>query len=128
MIILLDTSTPTCVVRLVDDSLDETVQWEAGRDLSKGLLRFLEEILSRFGKGWGDITGVVLYRGPGSFTGLRIGHTVMNTLAHAQGVAIIGATGETWQSDGLSRLEQGENDQIVMPHYGADANITTPRK
>jgi len=128
MIVLLDTSTATCIVRLVGNNFDETASWEAGRDLSKGLLRFLEDTLSSYKKSWSDITGIVLYRGPGSFTGLRIGHTVMNTLAHARGINIVGVTGDTWQNDGLGRLKRGENDQIVMPHYGADANITTPRK
>jgi hypothetical protein len=29
---------------------------------------------------------------------------------------------------GLARLQAGENDKLVMPAYGAEAHITTPRK
>jgi len=28
----------------------------------------------------------------------------------------------------LARLSAGENDELVMPEYGAEAHITTPRK
>lgn len=128
MIVLLDTSTPLCHVELVDGTGRYTAQWEAGRSLAKGLLRYLDEQLAARGKDWRDATGIGVMRGPGSFTGLRIGLAVMNTIADSQRIPIVGVTGDGWQDEALRRLEAGENDQVVLPLYGSEANITSPRK
>jgi tRNA threonylcarbamoyladenosine biosynthesis protein TsaB len=128
MILFLDTSTYTCKLSCVDGDWRYDDEWEANRELAKGLLGYLRDQLEKNGKDWQDISGIVAYQGPGSFTGLRIGLTVLNTFAEAQGVPIIGTTGENWQTIGRERLEKGENDKIVLPEYGSEAHITQPRK
>lgn len=128
MILLLDTSTPVCKLSFVDGDWRSDDEWEAHRELAKGLLGYIQAQLEKNGKTWTDISGIVGFQGPGSFTGLRIGLTVLNTLANAQRIPIVGASGESWQQDGLSRLKAGENDQIVLPEYGSEPNITQPRK
>jgi len=128
MILLLDTSTPVCKLSFVDGDWRFDDEWESGRTLAKGLLGYLQDNLAKNGKSWADISGIVAYKGPGSFTGLRIGLTVLNTFADSEKVAIVGTTGDDWQSAGLARLSAGENDELVMPEYGAEAHITTPRK
>ena len=128
MILLLDTSTPICKVSLVDGDWRFDAEWESGRTLAKGLLGYLQEILSKNGKVWADVSGIVGFKGPGSFTGLRIGLTVLNTFADSESIPIVGVTGDDWQSVGVQRILNGENDTLVMPEYGAEAHITTPRK
>lgn len=128
MIILLDTSTPTCKLSFVEGDWRYDAEWESGRTLAKSLLGYLADTLNKNDKTWKDISGIVGFKGPGSFTGLRIGLTVLNTLADSESVPIVGATSEGWQAIGLARLEAGENDTLVMPEYGAEAHITTPRK
>lgn len=128
MILLLDTSTPVCKVSFVEGDWRFDDEWESGRTLAKGLLGYLQDKLAENEKDWSDITGIVAFKGPGSFTGLRIGLTVLNTFADSEATSIVGTTGDDWQSVGLSRLSAGENDQLVMPEYGAEAHITTPRK
>lgn len=128
MILLLDTSTPICRLSLIDGNWRYDDQWEADRELAKGLLGYLDAQLSKNSKSWPDITAIGVFRGPGSFTGLRIGLTVLNTIADAQVVPIVGAIGENWQQEVISQIEAGKNDTIVLPHYGREANITRPRK
>ena len=128
MILLLDTSTPTCKLAFVDGDWRYDAEWEAGRGLAKGLLAFLDEQLAGQSKGWADVTGLGVFKGPGSFTGLRIGITVMNSLAYANSLPVVGATGEDWQGEAIASLLGGVNDEIVLPEYGGEANITTPRK
>lgn len=128
MILLLDTSTPVCRLILVDGAHRYEHEWDAGRGLAKGILAYLQEQLESQGGSWQSITGMVAFQGPGSFTGLRIGLSVLNTIARANNVPIVGAAGEGWQQDGLRRLEAGENDEIVLPEYGGEAHITQPRK
>jgi tRNA threonylcarbamoyladenosine biosynthesis protein TsaB len=128
MIVLLDTSTPICKVLLVDGDQQYEDEWQADRQLAKGLLKYLQDQLAKHGKTFHDITGIGVFAGPGSFTGLRIGLTVLNTLADAEMIPIVGGTGPTWQADALASLAEKKNDHIVLPFYGSDANITTPRK
>lgn len=128
MIILLDTSTSVCRLVLIDGDKRFATEWEAGHDLARGLLAYLRDRLADHDKTFHDITGVGVFKGPGSFTGLRIGITVLNTLADTEKLPIVGTTGETWQAEALDRLGRGESDQIVLPLYGREANITAPRK
>lgn len=128
MIVCLDTSTPTCHLTFIEGEWRYDTNWEAGRGLAKGLLQFLEKELEFQEKTWADVSGLVVYKGPGSFTGLRIGITVMNSLSYANGWPIVGVTGDDWRQAGVKRLENGDNDEIVLPEYGGEANITKPRK
>ena len=124
MMILLDTSTAVCFLTVIDGDSRQSYEWEAGRTLAHGLLRFLQEKTGDLR----NITGIGVMKGPGSFTGLRIGLAVANTLADSLSVPIVGTSGDNWQELALEKLRSGENQKIVMPEYGAAAHITTPRK
>jgi hypothetical protein len=43
-------------------------------------------------------------------------------------IPIIGVDGEDWLQSGIDRLGKNENDQIVLPEYGGEANITKQKK
>lgn len=128
MILLLDTSTSICRLGLVEFGEITWHEWEANRELAKGLLKYCNDTLTEHEKVWSDIEGIGVFKGPGSFTGLRIGLTVMNTLADSLNVPIVGATGSEWVEDITSALAKGANDRVVLPEYGSDAHITKPRK
>lgn len=106
----------------------DRIEWTAGRQLSSSLLDKIEELLDRNHKTWKDLSGIVTYEGPGSFTGLRIGITVANTAAYILNIPIVGATGDEWMKQGVSKLNSDHFDDIVMPHYGSEPNITSPKK
>lgn len=124
MIILLDTSTATCFLTVIDGDGRQSYEWEAGRTLARGLLGFLQEKTGDLRK----ITGIGVMKGPGSFTGLRIGLTVANTLADSLSVPIVGVSGDDWQDVALERLQSGENERIILPTYGSEAHITRQKK
>lgn len=98
--------------------------WSAERRLAHDLLGELENLVGGFKK----LSGIIVFRGPGSFTGLRIGITTVNAIAYSEQIPIVGADGEDWQNSGLIKLSKQQNDKIVLPEYGAPANITKPRK
>lgn len=102
--------------------------WQAHRQLAETLHTKIAELLKRNGKDWQAIDGVVVYRGPGSFTGLRIGLSVANALAYGLPCATIGATGDNWVSEGCRQLQQDQGERLIVPDYGAPAHITQPRK
>ena len=128
MILLIDTSTPTCRLTLIEGDLRCDYEWLAARTLAKDLLAYLRDRLSENSKNWSNITAIGVYEGPGSFTGLRIGITVMNTIADAQNVPIVVGRGDNWQQEVLEKLQSGQNNRIVLPFYGSEAHITVAKK
>jgi len=128
MILLVDTSTPICKLFFIDGSSRQSDEWQSDRMLAKGLLGHLGKLLKAKSKAWSDITAIGVFEGPGSFTGIRIGLTVMNTIADAQNIPIVGARGDDWQNEALIKIRDGKNEKIALPFYGGEANITVPRK
>lgn len=129
MILAIKTDNPTAELVVLDASGQELArqEWLAERRLAHELLGKLEALLVQAGGTWDQLSGLVVFKGPGSFTGLRIGITVMNAIAYAQEIPITGQTGDGWLTEGIARLQRGENDQIVLPEYGAPARITQQR-
>ncbi len=99
-----------------------------GRQMSSNILRFTEDFLAKNNYQWKDLTGIVVFRGTGGYTSLRIGITVANTLADSLNIKIIGSKGDNWFEDGVKLVQQGLNHKIVQPIYSSSANITKPKK
>ena len=102
MKMFLDTSTDTVILRLDD----KEYQADLGHDMAEKLLGFIHEKLQENNKDFKDITKIEFNSGPGSFTGLRIGASIVNTLIH----------------------ELNLPQPLIIPDYGKPANITKPRK
>lgn len=128
MILLLDTSTPECHLTLIEGDTSTTATWLAERELAHGLLHFLVEQLAAHDSSLHALEGIGVFRGPGSFTGIRIGIATLNTIADSERIPIVAVMGEDWQTKAVRRLRDGENDGIALPEYGRDARITKPRK
>ena len=106
----------------------EQKTWQADRELAKKLLGELEVFLGEHDQQFTTLKGLFIYKGPGSFTGLRIGTTVMNTLAYGLSIPIVGEKGDDWINNAVLKLNDGKNDTLVLPFYGADPRITKPTK
>jgi len=129
IILTIRTDKPEAELGLYKDSKKLSYQkWQAHRELSDTVHRKIEELLKSSDKTWADIGGIVAFQGPGSFTGLRIGLTVANTLAYSLDCPIVGSDGDKWIETGIIELESGKNVQQVMPEYGSEPNITQQKK
>ena len=110
MKLYLDTSSSVTTLKLDDHEY----QWDSGRTLARDLLKYIHEKLEENGKDWQDLTEIQFMSGPGSFTGLRIGAVVVNTLANELNIPLYN--------------HRGEKVDIILPEYGRPANITSPKK
>ena len=129
MILLLDTSTPTCEITLYKGTKKhKVIAWEAHRQLADKLLLRIDEALQEQQESFQSLTGIGVFKGPGSYTGLRIGITVCNALADSLSIPVCGGTGHEWREQVVQRLEKGEDDRLVLPEYGAAPHITSQRK
>ena len=128
MILLWDSSTMNVKLILIDAETRYEYEWEAGRSLARDMLAYLRDRLAEHDGTFESIEAIGVFRGPGSFTGLRIGLTVLNTFADSLRLPIVGAVGAKWETEVLARIAKGEADSHVMPEYGGDAPITKPRK
>lgn len=128
MILFLDTSTGSCRIWLGENSFEK----ELNKNMARDILKFLEDSLENIGKDYKDLEGIGFFAGPGSFTGLRIGASVANTLADGLNIPIVAIKKEDenddWRQKAFEKLKNNENDKIALPFYGRDANITKPRK
>jgi small subunit ribosomal protein S2 len=50
------------------------------------------------------------------------------TEAQKLGIPIVGVTGTDWLKEGVEKLAGGTDEKLVMPEYGGEANISTPKK
>lgn len=129
IILMLRTDKPESEIGLYDSQKQLVYKtWQAHRQLAETLHQEIAKLLQSTERGWDDVKGVVVYEGPGSYTGLRIGISVANALAASLDIPIVGSHGESWQKTGVEALLHGKNDKQVLPEYGAEAFTTQPRK
>lgn len=129
IILALRTDKPLAEVDLYQDGQRlGGIAWEAHRALAETLYQKIAILLAEHGYSLADVGGIICYEGPGSFTGLRIGLAAANALAYALGVPVSGARDGEWPAAALRAHQDGAAAGPVLPFYGAEANITLPKK
>ena len=110
MKLYLDTSTPQTILKLDD----KEYHIDLGNQLAEKLLQVLHQKLQENHADWPNLSEITFMAGPGSFTGLRIGAAIVNTLADQLNIPLYKST--------------GEKVPVILPDYGRPANITPPKK
>lgn len=92
MIIAIDTATETASVAIAypNGRIAAELTWHAGRNHTRHVHPTLRHVMMLAGITMSDLTGVVATRGPGSFTGIRIGLATAKGLAQGLDVPIVG--------------------------------------
>lgn len=127
MILGLNTSGKLTEISLIKEKELSAKRWEAGYDLSEQLLPEIAKLLKGQKADWNSLKGVVIFEGPGSFTGLRIGFTTANTIAYSLNIPIAAAGGGDWIVVATKVLDTKKPGQYEFPEYGAPAKITLPK-
>ncbi|MFM5013548.1 tRNA (adenosine(37)-N6)-threonylcarbamoyltransferase complex dimerization subunit type 1 TsaB [Aeromonas veronii] len=107
-ILAVDTATEACsAALLVGDKLFS--RWEeAPRDHTRKILPMVQAVLEDAGISLSDLDAIAFGRGPGSFTGVRIGISVAQGLAFGAGVPLIGISTLAAMAQGAYRLDGTE--------------------
>lgn len=93
LILALDTSTRSCSVGLLDNGRVAAEKTRSdGQTHSRHLMDMIRDVLEAGRAALSDLDALAATRGPGSFTGLRIGLATAKGLAAAAGKPIVGVT------------------------------------
>lgn len=98
------------------------------------LLPGIEKILKKNKINIEKLTGIVVVKGPGGFTSIRIGVTTANALAYALNKPVVGLKSDENLSlkelavRGIKLLKNNGFQSLIVPFYGREPNITKPKK
>ncbi len=113
-ILALDTSTAACSVAFwADGAVHE--RFDAHAQHSQSILRMIEQVLAEAGAVLSGLDALAFGRGPGSFTGLRIGAGVVQGLGFAADLPVVAVSS-------LAALAQGEPHGRVLAALDARMN------
>jgi tRNA threonylcarbamoyladenosine biosynthesis protein TsaB len=136
MILVLDTASENVFIGLWDETKsvwDSHESFLGGRELNLLIIKKLDKSFRYSQENQNKLVGIVVAAGPGSFTGLRIGMSVANTLAYTLDIPIVAPmetkTTEDLLQKGLDMLKSAGSQYVspVVPHYGAEPHITKPK-
>lgn len=121
-ILHLETATNVCSVALSEGerilALRET---DEGRSHGSVLTIFMEEVLHEAALRPADIHAISISKGPGSYTGLRIGVSVTKGFAYAQSIPVIGIptlkvlTESALQSSDMKKFRKNTSSFLLCP-------------
>ena len=88
-----DTASRSCGVAVVEDgAVLAEINDVSGQTHSRHLMAMVDRVLSMSVGGLDRVDGFAVTRGPGSFTGLRIGISTLKGLAEATGKPLVGVS------------------------------------
>ena len=108
-LLALDTSTEACSVALFHRGEKTHINELAQRTHTKRILPMIDEILANSGVGLNQVDALAFGRGPGSFTGVRVGAGIAQGLAFGADLPVIPISNLTAMAQGAFELHQAEN-------------------
>lgn len=111
-LIAIETATENCSVALLNDGVMTQKQAEEPRKHAELVLPYLDELLQQSGVQKKDIDGIVFGNGPGAFTGVRIAIGVVQGLALALNVPVLGVS--TMRNMAQGAWQAGIRGQLLV--------------
>ena len=132
-VLAIDTSNKTMSVALGDENgVIGEITSNANQNHSVQLMPAIEKIIQDHGWIPSDLTKVVVAKGPGSYTGVRIGVTVAKTLAWTLGIDLVGLSSleaialNVVESNGyISPIFDARRGQVFTALFKSEAGTLT---
>lgn len=134
MNLIINTASPDKIMVTLfrDKKLLNSLNIKAKRGQKDLLLRAIDRLLAKNKAKLKNLKGIIVVTGPGSFTGLRVGIVVANTLGQTLNIPVTGVKLADFGklSDlaelGKQRLKRAKKGEAVLPFYNKEPNITKP--
>lgn len=119
MVLIIDTTDNECLVATHDGRILDAIRWQWKKDTGTEVLKNIDKLLKRRQLSSKDIRTILVNRGPGSFTGTRVGITVANTLAWNLSIPVIGYLKGKLEGNlrNLSKIKQKKFSSTPLPYY-----------
>lgn len=118
-ILQIETATQTCSVALAVDGETIALKEETARNIHAGSLTlFIEDVMQQASLRYRDLDAIAVSKGPGSYTGLRIGISTVKGLCFALDKPLIAINTLTMMANGFLLDNQGYSG-LVCPMIDA---------
>jgi tRNA threonylcarbamoyladenosine biosynthesis protein TsaB len=120
LILTIETATEICSVALaLNGNIISIRENEKGNSHSANVAVFIDEVLKESGKLPSDIEAVAISKGPGSYTGLRIGVSSAKGLCYALNIPLIAIDTLKSMSVGFLQMSKIEKNSLLCPMIDA---------
>jgi tRNA threonylcarbamoyladenosine biosynthesis protein TsaB len=128
MYLYINTGSKLSQISLLNEDFQPIVEQSLGepRQQSDELLIVIDSLLKTNNISKRDLKAILVFRGPGSYTGLRVGIATANALSLALGVKV-------WPVDNGVALDKNvflekKEGAAVLPYYLKSPHITRPKQ
>lgn len=121
-VLVVSTSSPLVSVQLLGVG---SAQWSAlaPRAASQAALQGIQTVLTETGLALGEVDAYLADTGPGSFTGVKVGVTLVKTLAWSQGKKAAGVSAHDLFPPGLPTALRIKKDQWVCRDLSGNITV-----
>jgi len=120
LILLLETATSTCSVALADNGNILAFKEVDERNIhASHITLFIEEVMLSAEKKYSDLQAIAISKGPGSYTGLRIGVSTAKGLCYALDIPLIGIDTIEAMASGLMESFDIPDTALLIPMLDA---------
>jgi tRNA threonylcarbamoyl adenosine modification protein YeaZ len=119
---ILSINTASSVTKIAIDAADKT--WQAQNDEAERLMPAIDQLLTEGNLTYPDLDKILVIKGPGSFTGLRVGVTVANTIANLQQIDLFEAdTFEYWWQKIVNDKQANDTDGMALLIFAGKGGV-----
>ncbi len=120
LILLLETATSSCSVALTENGKIIAVKEANEQNIhASHITLFIEDLMIRTGKNYSDLNAIAVSKGPGSYTGLRIGVSTAKGLCYALDIPLLGINTIEAMAFGLLSKNDIQNSDLLIPMIDA---------
>lgn len=120
LILTIETATPTCSVALSENGILSEIEERTAPNIHAGVITlFIEAVMKRAGRQLRELDAVCVSKGPGSYTGLRIGVSSAKGLCYALDKPLIAVNTLEAMAAGLLAQRQVPSGTLLCPMLDA---------